>query len=119
MFFKKNEKCTLEQNRRQEKFNEVQLAKYGMEALAKTIFASYKVILVLPDGADKDAEIEFCEQQKKSLLCAIGNYDVARQEYALLCGKPLDDTPFFSSHEVLRTIFQKTYWQIAKKYVII
>ena len=106
MFFKKNKKCTLEQIRQQEKFDEVQLAKYEMEKLAETIFASHRVILVLPDGADKEAEIKFCEQQKFSLLCAIGNYDVARQEYLLLCGKKSNDTSFPSSHEVLRKFFK-------------
>lgn len=108
MFSKKTTKPTLEELNKQEKFNEVQLAKYEIEGLAGKILATHKVILVLPDGADKDAEIEFCEQQKFSLLCAIGNYDSIRQEYLLLCGKPSNEIPFPSSHEVLRRFFQKT-----------
>ena len=105
MFFKKENKLTLEEIRRQEKLTEIQLAQYEIEELAEKIHAINKVISVLPDGADKDAEIKFCEQQKFSLLCAIGSYDMARQEYLLLCGNGIS---FPSSHEVLRSFFQRT-----------
>ena len=125
MFFKKKNKLTSAEKALRDKLSEIRLIQTELEELVAEIVATNKVIAILPNGADKDAEIEFCGQQKFSLLVAIGKYDCARQEYFILCNKIDDETNAFlmppsfidTSHEILRKFFQKTPWQINQSMV--
>ena len=115
MFFKKKNKLTSAEKTLRDKLLEIRLMQTELEELVAEIVAINKVIAILPNGADKDAETEFCGQQKFSLLVAIGKYDCARQEYLILCDKIEDETNAFlmppsfidTSHEILRKFFQK------------
>lgn len=115
MFFKKKRKLTMEESRLSDKLLEIQIIKMSLEDLAKVISAINKVIAVLPDGADKEAEQEFCEQQKHTLLCEIGRYDCARKEYlhmldSLDLSKIVLNFPICvdTSHVILRKFFAKS-----------
>ena len=72
---------TFEDRRLDEKSEAIFNTRYRLKEVAKEVYQSQQVIMILPDGADKVAEIEYCSKLQYSLLAAIGAYDIARQDF--------------------------------------
>ena len=105
---------TLEDRRLDEKSEAIFNTRYRLKEVAKEVYQSQQVIMILPDGADKVAEIEYCSKLQHSLLAAIGAYDIARQDFNDYV-KAVDKTQIHTvvnpitttSHEILRNLFKK------------
>lgn len=112
--FKKKAKdiWTIEDQKLDEKSEAIFNTRSRLKEIAKEVHKSQQVIMILPEGADKAAEVEYCRQLQQSLLAAIGAYDLARLDFndfvetvdktkTHLIVHPITTT----SHDILRNLF--------------
>lgn len=112
--FKKKVKniWTMEDQKLDEKSEAVFEARRRLKEVAEKVYKSQQVIMILPEGADKAAEVEYCRQLQQSLLAAIGAYDSAKLRFNDFV-ETVDKTKIHmvvhpiatTSHEILRNLF--------------
>lgn len=82
MFFKKKDSyINIYEAHADERLYDLWAKRDKLTAQTHEVITRKSVIDLYPDGADRDAAIKECEKAKRSLLCAIGAYDISCMEY--------------------------------------